>query len=401
MPLTELQIKNLKPGTKDRKISDGRGLYLLLKSSGGKWWRFKYRFGGKEKLMSLGVYPDVSLARARDLREVARRHVAEGIDPCQLRKDEKLERRAQATETFERVAELWVAKHIEVWSVSHRRNIEGRLKRDIFPKLGHRPVVDISAQELLAVLERIQDRGAVETARRVLANCQSIFDFARATGRANENPASSLKGALKKVSSRHLPAITDPSALGKLLSAIHDYRGTEVVRVALKLAPLVFVRPGELRQARWADIDFERAEWRFIASKTKTELIVPLASQAIALLDGYKPERPTSEYVFPSLRSKLRPMSNNAVLSALRNLGFPKEQVVGHGFRATARTLLAEVLGYPSEWIEHQLAHRVRDPLGRAYNRTQYLEQRRVMMQGWADYLDQLRLSEPAEPRDA
>jgi integrase len=326
--LTELQIKNLKPGPKDQKCFDGRGLFLLVKPSGSKWWRFKYRFGGREKLLSLGVYPDVSLAQARDLREAARRHVAEGVDPSQLRKDMKSERRAQETQTFERIAELWIASHVEIWSASHRSNIEGRLKRDIFPRLGHRPVVDISTQELLAVLERIQERGALETAHRVLADCRDIFDFAKNTGRTTDNPAASLKSALKKVKSRHMPAITDPSDLGNFLRAIYNYQGTETVKVALKLAPLVFVRPGELRHARWADIDFDRAEWRFVASKTKNELIVPLASQAIALLKEYKPEKPGSEYVFPSLRSKLRPMSDNAVLSAFRNLGFPKDQML-------------------------------------------------------------------------
>lgn len=396
MALTELQVKNLKPGDKNRKISDGKGLYLLLKPQGGKWWRFKYRRDGKENSLSLGIYPEVSLMRARERRDEARRQLAEGIDPSEARKQQSYEKKIHSQETLAKVSNRWIANHAEVWSTSYRQNIEGRLKRDIFPKLGSVPVKEISAPALLTVIIRIQDRGAIETAHRVLANCRSIFDFAIATGLLTSNPAQALKGALKKVKSQHLAAIIEPAQFGALLRALHGFQGTETVRVALKLAPMVFVRPGELRKAKWNDFNLDSAEWRFIATKTKTELIVPLARQAVELLRQYRPDPIRSEYVFSSQRSRLRPMSDNAVLSALRALGFAKEQVSGHGFRATARTLLAEELEFPVEWIEQQLAHQVRDPLGRAYNRTQYLDQRRVMMQKWADYLDELRLGTEA-----
>lgn len=391
MPLTAAAIRNAKPAEKPIRLFDERGLYLEIAPSGGRWWRFKYRLDGKEKRVSLGVYPDVGLKEAREARDAARKLVAQGIDPSAHRRAQKVSRLENGTNSFEVVAREWLAKQQPLWSEVHYGNVLARLEGNVFPWLGKRPIAEINAQELLQVVRRIEERGAVETAHRTLSICGAVFRYGVATGRAERDVSGDLKGALQSVRPKHLAAIVEPKRVGELLREINGYQGTLPVKCALRLAPLVFVRPGELRTARWSEIDLEKAEWRFEVSKTKTPHIVPLATQAVAILQELEPLTGRREFVFPSARSPRRPMSNNAVLSALRRLGIPKEEMSGHGFRAMARTILDEVLGVRPDIIEHQLAHAVRDPLGRAYNRTAHLDERRKMMQAWANYLDSLR----------
>jgi len=419
MPLTDSAIRNAKPGVipadsktetparqtdKPYRLHDEKGLYLEVSPSGGKWWRFKYRFGGKEKRLSLGVYPEVPLAGkrdkvsgewivkgARDKRDEARAQVAEGIDPGVNRKAVKSARADRAANSFEVVAREWYDKQASAWVESHGGRILKRLERDIFPWVGGRAIAEVTPPELLATLRRIEERGAIETAHRALANCGQVFRYAIATGRATSDPARDLRGALTPMKGEHFAAITDPKRVPDLLRALDAYQGTLTVKCALRLAPLVFVRPGELRNAQWADIDLDAAEWRFTVSKTKTQHIVPLARQAVAILKELQPLTGAGQYVFPGARSPKRPMSENAILAALRGAGIPREEMSGHGFRAMARTLLDEVLKFEPHLIEHQLAHAVRDPLGRAYNRTAHLPERHAMMQEWADYLDKLK----------
>ncbi len=392
MSLTDRAIRALKPQAKPFKRFDERGLYLLVNPNGARYWRLKYRYNGQERLLSLGVYPDVSLKIARERREEARRSVADGIDPSAERAAQKLAR----ADSFEALAREWYAKEQPNWVPSHGERIIRRLERDVFPYLGNRPISDLSAPLVLGVARRIVDRGAIETAQRTLQTIGQVMRFAVATGRAERDPTVSLRGALPVHESSHLAAVTDPKQLGELLRAIDGYRGTAVVRAALGLAPYVFVRPRELRHAEWQEIDFDAADgaiWAIPGEKMKggRPHIVPLPWQAEEILRDLEPVTGDSSYIFPSARSSQRPMSENAVLAALRRMGFEKGSVTGHGFRATARTLLDEVLHFPPHLIEHQLAHTVRDPLGRAYNRTTHLDERRVMMQRWADYLDSLR----------
>lgn len=393
MPLTDTAIRTAKPEAKARKLADERGLFLLVTPSGGKWWRFKYRFDGKEKLLSLGIYPDVSLKSARERRDDARRLLADGVDPGEHRKATKTMRAERAANSFEVVAREWFAKYSATWVPSHGDRILRRLERDIFPWLGGRPVAEINAPELLTVLRRIEDRGALETAHRALQNCGQVFRYAIATGRAERDPSQDLRGALPPPRKTHHAAITEPDSIGPLLRAMDAYAGAFVTKCALRLAPLVFVRPGELRQAEWPEFDLDGAVWEIPADRMKMKQahIVPLATQAVDILRALGELTGGRRYVFPSARTYDRPMSNNAVLAALRRMGFEKDEMSGHGFRAMARTVLDEVLGFRVDWIEHQLAHAVKDPNGRAYNRTAHLKQRREMMQAWADYLDKLK----------
>ncbi len=388
MPLTALEVKNAKSGPKPRRLYDERGLYLEVSTKGGKWWRFKYRIDGKEKRLSLGVYPDIDLKDARERREEARKLVAKGIDPSAKRKAERDLRSEHSENTFEAIAREWLARQIPSWSEIHTENVTARLEKNIFPWLGKRAIAEIKPQELLSVIRKIEERGAVETAHRTLSICGSVFRYGIATARAERDVAADLRGALQPVKPQHLAAVVEPARVAELMREIEGYQGTPTVRCALRLAPLVFVRPGELRTAKWEEVDLETGEWRFVVNKTQTPHVVPLARQAIAILKELEPLTGSREYVFPSARSPRRPMSNNAVLSALRRLGIPKEEMSGHGFRAMARTILDEILGFRPDIIEHQLAHTVRDPLGRAYNRTAHLDERRRMMQAWADYLE-------------
>jgi integrase len=392
MALSDTKARNAKPGDKPIKLFDGDGLFLLIAPAGGKWWRFKYRFGGKEKLLSLGTYPEVSLAQARERRDTARKQVADKIDPSQARKAEKASR-IQEENTFEAVAREWYGKFSANWAPNHSIKIKNRLENDVFPYIGGQPISDIKAPELLMVLRRIESRGALDTAHRARTNCSQIFRYALATGRAERDPAADLRGALPPAKDGHFSAITDPEGVSGLLRAIDGYQGSFVTRCALKLAPLLFVRPGELRQMEWAEINLDASEWNIPAEKMKTKQahLIPLARQAVEILKEIQPLTGAGRYVFPSPRTSKRPMSNNGILSALRRMGFEKEEMTGHGFRALARTILDEVLQVRVELIEHQLAHNVRDPLGRSYNRTTHIEERRKMMQSWADYLDGLK----------
>ena len=391
MNLTNLAVKNAKPSDKIRRLFDGRGLYLEVSPSGGKWWRLKYRFGGKEKRLSLGVYPDISLQKARQRREDMRQMVSDGIDPGENRKAQKKATRSKESNSFEVIAREWFEKYSTNWAQeSIRKGLRG-LERDIFPWIGGLPVGEISSVKLLEVLRLIEGRGAIETAHRMLGTCGRIFRYAIATGRTENNPAINLRGALPPVKGGHFAAVTEPQKAGEILRTLDGYEGSLIVRCALRLAPLLFVRPGELRQAEWKDIDLEKGEWKYLVQKTKTLHIVPLSQQAIQILQEIKPLTGHGCYVFPSARTNTRPMSDNAPLAAMRRMGIPKEEMSVHGFRAMARTILDEVLGFRPDFIEHQLAHAVRDPNGRAYNRTAHLPERKEMMQKWADYLDELK----------
>ena len=392
MPLTSQQIRNVKAEpTRTLKLFDGGGLYLEITPKGSKRWRLKYRYNRKEKLISLGLFPTISLKEARTRRDEARGLLSNNIDPSEHRKKAKQVAVAHILDSFEHVAHEWISRNEAVWSVGHKRTVLSRLQKDVFPFIGNTTVKQITPPELLIILRRIEERGAVETAHRVKTAIGQVFRYAIATGQAISDPTRDLRGALRPVRPTHLAAITDPAKAGELLRMIEGYQGGPIVRAALRLAPLVFVRPGELRTALWNEIDFGRCEWRFVVKKTNSPHIVPLSSQSIRLLNEIYPLTGTSEYVFPSPRTFSRPMSDNAVLAALRSMGIPKDEMCGHGFRAMARTILDEVLGFPVHLIEHQLSHAVKDTLGRAYNRTKHLPERQAMMQKWADYLDELK----------
>lgn len=388
MALTDVALRSLKTNI-PRKIFDGRGLYIEVTAAGNRLWRMKYRFAGKEKRLSLGGYPEISLKAARALHAEHVALLARGIDPSAQRK--------AAAEvpggTFEAVAREWIASREPTWAAGNTQRIKSLFENDLYPQLGSRALAEITAPELLLVIRKIERR-VLERAHRALANCGQVFRYGVATGRCERNPAADLRGALPPYKSGHFAAPTDPKLLAPLLRAMYSYEGTPAVTAALRLAPLVFARPGELRRAMWADMDLEAAEWRYVASKTKVPHLVPLARQAVDILRELQPITGRSPFVFPGGRSKFRPMSDNAVLAALRRSNIAKEDLTGHGLRATARTILDEVLGFRPDIIEHQLAHAVKDPNGRAYNRTAHLEERRRMMQAWADYLDNLRRAE-------
>jgi len=393
MSLTDTSVRNAKPRAKPYKIYDSGGLFLLITPSGNKWWRLKFRYGGKEKLLSLGVYPEVTLKEARVRRDQEHKNIAFDVDPSMHRKAAKLAKADSHKNTFEIVAREWFEKRSSIWAGTHSEKVIRRLEVDIFPWVGRRPVGEIKAHELLDVIRRIEKRGAIDTAHRALQNCGQILRYAVATGRAERDCTADLRGALSPIKEGHFAAITDPKAIGGLLRAMDAYNGNLVTRCALRFAPLVFVRPGELRNAEWAEIDLKKAEWNIPADRMKMREphLVPLSRQAIQVLEELKPLTGKGRYVFPSAISSQRPMSENAVLGALRRMGIGKDEMSGHGFRAMARTILDEVLHVRPDYIEHQLAHAVRDPNGRAYNRTAHLPERRKMMQNWADYLDKLR----------
>jgi integrase len=385
--LSDTGVRNAKPEQKMRKLFDGLGLYLLIPSTGGKWWRFKYRFAGKERLLSLGTYPEVSVREARDKRDAARKLIAAGIDPGVER---KLAKARAVAGSFEDVAREWAEKFSERWEPTHAATIIKRLERDVFPWLGGQPVGEITSPELLTVLRRIESRGALETAHRVKQTCGQIFRYAIATGRAQRDPSGDLRGALPPVKEKHHAALTKPADVAALLRSIDGYKGTFVVRCALRLAPLVFVRPGELRKAEWNEFDLDGATWRIPPERMKmrSEHIVPLARQAVQILRELHPLTGTGRYVFPG-RAASRPMSENAITAALRYLGYSREQMTGHGFRTMASTLLNE-MGWAADAIERQLAHSERDNVRDAYNRAQYLPERKRMMDSWANFLDRL-----------
>jgi integrase len=385
--LTESKIKNAKPREKPYKLADGHGMYLEVTPAGGKYWRYKFRINRKEQRLTIGRYPETSISQARMKLLEARSKLAGGEDP----RNNSRTTGTSTNLTLEKVAREWLENRREIWSDIHLSNVQGRLERDIFPYLGQRQITTIRPSDLLAVLRKIEKRGNYETAHRLRSNCSEIFRFAIASDRAERDIAADLKGALKQVRKRHLPAIIEPNRLGKVLNLIDTYSGTPIVKTALKLAPLVFVRPGELRHARWEEIDFTKNEWRFTVTKIGRPHVVPLSLQAAKLLKEIYPLTGSHEYVFPNARNPNAPMSNNAILSALRRLGVSKDEMCGHGFRATARTILDEELKVRPDFIEHQLSHVVKGPLGRAYNRTEFLEERHDMMQLWADFLDDIK----------
>jgi integrase len=393
MPLSDTAIRNAKPAAKPQKLADGGGLYLLLNPNGSRWWRLKYRIGGKEKLLSLGTYPDTGLKDARDKRDAARKLLAAGVDPGEQRKAAKAAGEERAANSFEAVAREWHAKQSATWVELHASRIMLRLENDVFPWLGKRPIADVTAKELLTMVNRIVDRGAVESAHRVLQNCGQVLRYAIATGRAERNHAADLRGALPPVKQSHLAAITDPQAIGGLLRAMDAYNGSLVTKCALRLAPLVFVRPGELRQAEWAEFDLDGAIWRIPGERMKMKAahLVPLSAQAVAILRELHSLTGVARFLFPGLRTATRPMSENTVNAALRRLGYTGDEMTGHGFRSMAATRLNE-MGWNADAIERQLAHAESNKVRDAYTHAaQYLDERIRMMQAWADYLDGLR----------
>lgn len=386
-----MAVRKAKPEAKPYKIADGAGMYLEVMPNGSKYWRFKYRFGGKEKRLAFGVYPDVSLALARQRRDDARKLLANEVDPAVLKRQSKQASRENAANSFEAIAREWFAKFSPQWAPSHADKIIRRLENDAFPWIGSKPLADITPPQLLAVIRRTESRGALDTAHRVKQNCGQVFRYAVATGRAERDPSQDLKDAIPPAKKNHFASITDPEQVGELLRAIGGFRGTFVVQCALRLAPMLFVRPGELRRAEWKEIDFNKVEWRYFVTKTKTEHSVPLSMQAVAILRELEALTGAGKYVFPG-RDPKKAMSDAAINAALRRMGYDtKTEITGHGFRAMARTILAEELHQKPEVIEHQLAHKVPDTLGSAYNRTKFLKERRAMMQIWADYLDKLK----------
>ncbi|HVB79818.1 MAG TPA: integrase arm-type DNA-binding domain-containing protein [Candidatus Binataceae bacterium] len=389
--LSDTAIRRTKPKEKASKLFDGHGLYLLIAPTGGKWWRLKYRFSSKEKLLALGTYPEVSLKEARERCHEVRKKLAAGIDPGAERKEAKAAAKAQATESFEAVAREWFDKFSRSWVPEHAAIVMRRLEANVFPWLGVRPIGEITAPEVLTVLRRIEARGALEVAHRVKQVVGQVFRYAVATGRAQRDPTGDLRGALPPPPEKHHAALTKPADVANLMRAIDGYKGSFIVRCALRFSALTFVRPGELRKAEWADLDLDNATWLIPAArmKMKRDHLVPLSRQAVEVLRELNPLTGSGRYVFPGARAAGRPMSENAITAALRYMGYERGQMTAHGFRTLASTLLNE-MGWSADAIERQLAHAERDGVRAAYNRAEYLAERRRMMQAWADYLDGL-----------
>lgn len=392
MALTDAKIRAAKPSDKDYKLSDERGLYLLVKKTGARYWRMKYRIDGKEKLLAIGVYPDISLASARAARDEAKAALANSIDPSAQKKAKRKARQELALNSFEAVTWEWLDKRGPK-SAGGDARLNRLFKRDLLPEIGSKPINTITPAELLAALRKIESRGAIDTAHRAKQAAGMVFRYAIATARAERDPSADLKGALRTPVKQHFAAITKPNEVSELLRAIDAFIGTPVVKSALQLSPLLFCRPGELRTLLWSDLNKgqQRIEIPADRMKMKQDFIIPLSHQAVSILERLELLTGSQNYIFPSARSITRPMSENAVRTALRTIGYTNDQMCPHGFRAMARTLLDEELGFPVEWIEQQLAHSVKDSNGRAYNRTKHLAQREKMMQSWADYLDRLK----------
>lgn len=391
--LTATAVKQSKGQAKPVKLPDGGGMYLLVNPSGTKYWRYNYRFAGKRKTLAMGVYPDTSLAEARKLHQAARETLAKDIDPGEAKRIERITRHLASADSFEAVATEWYESKLHDKSDSYRDRTIRLLKNDLYPSLGTRPISQITSAELLMVLRKVEARGAVNMAHRAKQTAGQVFRYAVATGRAERDPSGDLRGALKTKAKKHYSAITDPVQVGKLLLAIDTFQGTPIVKTALLLSALLFQRPGEIRGMEWGEINWQEERWEIPAEKMKMSQahIVPLCSQALEQLKAIHPLTGRGRFVFPSARGASRSLSENAARVALRTMGYDNDTMTPHGFRAMARTILDEVLNYRVEWIEHQLAHAVKDANGRAYNRTAHLPQRREMMQGWADYLDNLK----------
>ena len=407
MSKKDIVFRNAKTKDKAYKLPDEKGLYLYIKPNGSKFWRFKYRFAGKEKLLSIGMYGDVSLSDARDAVEEARKLLAKDIDPGLVKQSNKRIKKEATENSFEKIAREWHAKRTtshkkstnkKIWTTKHAERILTSLEKDIFPYIGSKPINEITAPDLLTILRRIENRGAIDTAHRAHQNCSQIFRYAIAIGKAERDIAIDLRGALEPVSQQHYATITKPEEIGTLLRAINDYQGYFPTKCALQLAPLLFVRPGELRNAEWREINFIKREWRIPAEKMKMRIehIVPLSDQAITILQQLHPLTGNGKYLFPSVRTLSRPMSNNTLNGALRRLGYTKEEITPHGFRSMASTLLNEQ-GFNRDAIERQLSHGERNTVRAAYNFAEYLPERKKMMQSWAEYLDSLAATKAAE----
>ena len=397
MKLNDVKIRKLTAAGKHvpGKHADGGGLYIEITASGGSYWRLKYRFGGKEKRLAFGVYPIVGLKDAREKREAAKKVLAAGDDPGAVRRAAKDRSKVEAANTFEAVARDWLAKTASRREPITQGKVRTWLEKDVFPFIGKMPIASIGPRDVLdRVLRKLEARGAIDTAHRVKQLCGQVFRFAVVSELADQDVTADLKEALTTKAGRNHAAITEPREVGQLLRSIRTYAGHPTTVAALKLAPLLFVRPGELRTAEWNELDLEVGEWRIPGAKMKMKAdhIVPLSAQAVEILRSLRPVSGHGRYVFPSIRTGERPMSENTINAALRGLGYSSEVHTGHGFRATARTIMDEVLGERVDFIEHQLAHAVKDVNGRAYNRTAHLSARKEMMQRWADYLDVLAL---------
>lgn len=395
MALSDAKVKNAKPGTKPKKLFDGDGLFLLVaptaRGRGGKRWRFKYRFNGKEKLLALGTYPEVSLADARTLRDEARKQIAKDIDPGEAKKAAKTEDANRRANTFRKLALEWHERQAGILADRTQKMLLSRLNRDVFPVIGDCPLSELSPRLVLEnVLRPIEDRGSIELAHRVRGLISQVLRYGVACGVCERDLTADLRGALKPVQRKHFSAITDPAKVGELLRAIDGFEGNFVVKCALRLHPLVATRPGELRHAEWSEIDFDAATWTIPEGrmKMKNSHIVPLSDQALAILRELHSFTGGGRYLFPSVRSTARPISNNTLNAALRRLGYGTDEMVSHGWRAVFRTLADEVLQERIDIIEAQLAHKVADALGRAYNRTAFLKERRGLMIRWASYLE-------------
>lgn len=392
MALSDIAVRNAKHEDKPRKLADEKGLFLLIHPNGSKYWRMKYRIVGKEKLLALGVYPEVTLATARQRRDDARKMISNGVDPSLVKQQVKRSKSEAAANSFEVVSREWIISHMANKSESHRERTLRRFETYLFPWVGNRPISDLTAPDILQCVKRPQNQNKLETAHRVLQAAGQVFRYAVQTGRAVRDVTADLKGALPSPNVKHMASFTEPKQVAELLRAIDGFQGTLTVECALRLAPLVFVRPSELRRAKWADIDLERGEWSYRVSKTNTDHLVPLSKQAIEILKIIHPLSGRGEFVFIGGHDPKKPMSEAAINASLKRMGYDtKTEITGHGFRAMARTILHERLGMDPHVIEHQLAHKVPDALGAAYNRTKFIDQRTLMMQQWADYLDELK----------
>lgn len=394
MMLSDTQIRKAKPLEKQYKLTDGQGLYLLVHPNGSKYWRFKYRIDGKEKLLAIGLYPEIPLADARVRRDQARRLLASGVDPAEAKKAHKNARREAVANNFEAVAREWISVKGTNWSEGYAAKIEARLKNNVYPWIGSMPVSEVKAPKILELLRQIEKRNALDMAGRVKQTIGQIMRYAVATGRAEYDPTPSLNGALTAAPTKHMASVTDPARVGELLRAFDAFTGTHTVRCALRLAPYVFVRIGELRKMKWGDLDLEKGMWTIPAAvmKMRESHLVPLSSQAVEIIKEMQPLSGHCEYVFTGGRDPKRPMSDAAINAALRRLGIDTQnELTGHGFRAMARTILHERLHYPPEVIEVQLAHKTSEKLGEAYARAKFIEKRIEMMQAWATYLVDLK----------
>lgn len=396
MALTDSAIRTAKPTDKPYRLFDGGGLYLEVSPAGGKLWRLKYRYAGKEKLLALGKYPVVTLADARGKREASKKLLSENVDPGVYKQQEKTRRHLLAANSFEVISREWFSEVLSAKSLGYQTKITRLLERDAFPFLGSRPLAELSAPEILAVAKRVEARGLRETSHRLLQITGQVIRYAIRKGVASNDPTAALRGALQPVKAKHMAAPSDdPMKVGEILRMLDAFKGSLVVASALRILPFLFCRPGELRKMRWEQLDLVRAEWRYTVSKTKTDHLVPLSTQAVAILNELKPltGHLVSGWVFTCGRTNSSPMSDAAINAAYRRMGInTQDELTGHGWRAVARTMLHERLRYAPEVIEHQLAHAVSDKLGTAYNRTRFIDERRRMMQEWADYIDKLKV---------